>query len=86
MPIICMFYGIKINIHYLDHVPPHFHAYYGEYECSVDIETLKKINGEMPNKQLKMIFEWAALHQKELMQNWYLSRERQGLLVIEPLK
>ena len=36
MPIICTFRGIKIYINYSDHMPPHFHAYYGEYECCRD--------------------------------------------------
>lgn len=36
MPIICSFRGIRITINYNDHMPPHFHAYYGEYECCVD--------------------------------------------------
>ena len=52
MPIICTFRGIKIYINYSDHMPPHFHAYYGEYECCIDINEIEKINGDMPNKQL----------------------------------
>ena len=30
MPTICMFYGIIIRMYYVDHNPPHFHAFYGE--------------------------------------------------------
>ena len=30
MPTICMFRGIKIYINLRDHMPPHFHATYGE--------------------------------------------------------
>ena len=45
MPIICSFRGIRITINYKDHMPPHFHAYYGEYECCVDIKEIEKING-----------------------------------------
>lgn len=44
MPIICSFRGIRITINYKDHMPPHFHAYYGEYECCVDIKEIEKIN------------------------------------------
>ena len=43
MPIICTFRGIKIYINYSDHMPPHFHAYYGEYECCIDINEIEKI-------------------------------------------
>lgn len=86
MPIICMFRGIKITINYNDHMPPHFHAYYGEYECCVDIDELEKIAGEMPSKQLKMLFGWAALHQEELRENWNLARQKQELFTIDPLR
>ena len=86
MPIICSFRGIKITINYLDHMPPHFHAYYGEYECCIDIDMLEKIAGEMPNKQLKMLLGWAAFHQEELLENWDLAENKQELFPIEPLK
>lgn len=86
MPIICTFRGIKIYINYSDHMPPHFHAYYGEYECCIDINEIEKINGDMPNKQLKMLMGWAALHQEELKENWYLARQKETLFQIDPLK
>lgn len=86
MPIICMFRGIKITINYNDHMPPHFHAYYGEYECCIDINEIEKINGDMPNKQLKMLLGWTAIHQDELQENWYLARQKQELFTIEPLR
>lgn len=86
MPIICQFRGIKITINYRDHMPMHFHAYYGEYTCCIDIEEIEKISGDMPNKQLKMILGWTALHQEELRENWQLSRENQELFEIEPLR
>ena len=44
MPTICMFRGIKIYINYQDHVPSHFHAEYGEYECSISIDTSDAFN------------------------------------------
>ena len=86
MPTICMFRGIKISINYRDHMPPHFHAYYGEYECSIEVEAIELLSGDMPNKQLKMIYGWAALHQEELRENWYLAQQQKELFPIEPLK
>ena len=44
MPTICRFRGIKISINWRDHMPPHFHASYGEDEVIVsilDIEVLQ---------------------------------------------
>lgn len=37
MPTICRFRGIKISINWRDHMPPHFHASYGEDEVIVSI-------------------------------------------------
>lgn len=85
MPTICMFRGIKIYINYNEHIPPHFHAKYGEYECSITIEDIELLNGNMPNKQLKMLFGWAAIHQEELKDEWYLAEQKQELFPIAPL-
>ena len=30
MPVIARFYGIVIKMYFNDHMPPHFHAIYGE--------------------------------------------------------
>ncbi len=40
----------------------------------------------MPNKQLKMLFGWAALHQEELKEEWYLATLQEELFSIEPLR
>lgn len=34
MPTVSMFYGILIRMYYDDHNPPHFHAFYNEYEAT----------------------------------------------------
>jgi hypothetical protein len=86
MPTICQFRGIKIYINYLEHMPPHFHARYGEYECSITIEDIELLSGKMPNKQLKLLYGWAALHQEELKEDWYLAQQQEELFTIEPLK
>ena len=86
MPTISMFRGIKIFVNYRDHLPPHFHAEYGEYMCSVSIEEIEILNGKMPNKQLKMIYGWTALHQEELREIWYLAQQQKELFKIDPIK
>ena len=67
-------------------MPPHFHATYGGKEVIVSINELEVIDGEIPNKQLKMLLGWAAFHQEELIENWKLASEKQELFAIEPLK
>ena len=47
---------------------------------------IELMTGEMPNKQLKMLFGWTALHQEELQEEWYLARLQKELFPIEPLK
>jgi len=32
MPEICRFFGISIKMYFGDHMPPHFHAEYGEHK------------------------------------------------------
>jgi len=86
MPTICMFRGIKIYLNYRDHLPAHFHAEYGEYTCCISIEDIELIDGNMPNKQLKMIYGWAALHQEELSEEWYLAQQQKELFPIDPIK
>lgn len=86
MPTISMFRGIKITMYWKDHMPPHFHAFYGGNEVLVSIKDLEVLDGALPNKQLKMLLGWAAFHQEELMENWELAQDRQELFSIEPLK
>jgi hypothetical protein len=45
MPVISRFYGIIIRMFYNDHVPPHFHALYGEHELLVSISPIVILQG-----------------------------------------
>jgi len=67
-------------------MPPHFHATYGGDEVIVSINDIEVLEGNMPNKQLKMLLGWAAFHQEELFENWQLAEKKQELFSIEPLK
>ena len=40
MPELARFYGIRIQMRFRDHNPPHFHAEYGEFKGVFDIRTL----------------------------------------------
>jgi len=39
MPEISRFLGVIVRMYYRDHAPPHFHASYGDYEITVEINT-----------------------------------------------
>ena len=60
MPLIDNFNGIKIHIYNGEHRPPHIHAVYSEFEILIVIETGKIYAGEIPNKQLKLVFDWLS--------------------------
>jgi hypothetical protein len=64
---------------------PHFHAVYGEYEISVEVET-GTIHGRFPPRALKLVLEWMNLHQQELLENWELAKQGQPLKRIAPLE
>jgi hypothetical protein len=53
-----------------EHNPPHIHAVYGDCMGAIDIQTLKMIEGDLPNKALNLVIEWVEQHQSDLMEIW----------------
>jgi hypothetical protein len=86
MPEISRFYGIVISINYKDHNPPHFHAKYGEFRASFRIQELNIMAGELPDRALSLVLEWAFKHRDELYHDWQLAEQELPLEKIEPLK
>ena len=86
MPEICRFYGMIIKMHFDDHLPPHFHAEYGEHEALIHIHTLAVIAGKLPPKALGLIVEWASQHQEELQILWNRAQNMEALYRISPLE
>lgn len=86
MPILSMFYGIIIRMYNNnEHNPPHFHAYYGEYEAIFSFDG-EITNGSMPRKQMRLIQAWTELHREELEANWILAINEEPIYKIDPLK
>ena len=85
MPEISRFYGIIIRMFFDDHLPPHFHAEYGEFEVLVNIQTLAIFSGKLPPRALGLVMEWASIHQDELLAEWQKASSFQPLDKIEPL-
>jgi len=65
MPTISEFFGVCIQIMFLDYNPPHFHARYGNQKVIIEIES-GLVRGEMSERALRLIFEWKDLHKEEL--------------------
>ena len=53
-------------MNFKDHNPPHFHVWYGNFKAIVTIQD-GIVKGEMPQRALKMIFDWLEIHQMELL-------------------
>ena len=86
MPTISEFFGILIRMYYDDHNPPHFHAYYGDHQGIISIETLEVLEGQLPKRARALVVEWAVEHRQELLNDWLLAEEHQPLNKIEPLE
>ena len=83
MPVISRFYGMIIKMFFLasEHNPPQIHVIYGEYVGVIDIRTTEMIQGDLPNKALKIVQEWTQIHQEELLKMW----ETQDIQPLPPI-
>ena len=73
MPLISQFYGILIYLYKEiggHHNQPHIHIKYNEYEMSMTLDG-KILNGNIPNKQKKILEAWRIVHEDELKAAWY---------------
>ncbi|MBT4921549.1 MAG: DUF4160 domain-containing protein [Rickettsiales bacterium] len=85
MPEISRFLGIVICMYYDEHNPPHFHAKYGKYEITIEINS-GVITGKFPRRAMKAVLDWYSLHKDELIKDWELAVSDQPLNKIEPLE
>lgn len=83
MPVISRFYGMIVKMYFLasEHNPPHIHVVYGECLGVIDIKELKMIQGDLPDKALKIALEWTTIHQTELLHMW----ETQDIQQLPPI-
>ncbi|MCL2342167.1 MAG: DUF4160 domain-containing protein [Firmicutes bacterium] len=88
MPEISSFYGIDIYMYDESegqHNLPHFHAYYAEKKCVIDINKCELLDGSMSKKQLKLILAWTEIHKEELMKDWNIAMQGRLTFKINPL-
>ena len=88
MPALSMFFGIIVRMQSERggrHNKPHIHALYGENEIVVGVDG-EILEGDFPNKQLKHLLAWIAIHEDELKANWELLSKGDGYFKIEPLR
>lgn len=70
MPTFFIIDGVKIELYYNDHVPPHFHATIAEFEALIAIRNQEIIRGELPKNKKKKILKWAVENEDILMEIW----------------
>jgi hypothetical protein len=85
VPEISRFLGIVIRMYYREHPPAHFHAEYGEYEITVEIDS-GIVTGQFPKHALRAVLEWYELRRAELSEDWERARQELPLVRIEPLE
>ncbi len=85
MPRISRFHGVDVYMYYNDHAPPHFHAIHGDDEVLIEFPPPKVYRGGIPRNLQKKVLQWAALHDRELEDNWRRASVGQPLLPIPPL-
>ncbi|MBN1942777.1 MAG: DUF4160 domain-containing protein [Phycisphaerae bacterium] len=85
MPELSRFLGIVIGMFAREHSPPHFHAVYGEYQVTVDIQT-GVVHGDFPKRALRLVLEWLDLHKNELLKDWELIQTGRPANKIAPLE
>ncbi|TAE30622.1 MAG: DUF4160 domain-containing protein [Cytophagales bacterium] len=73
MPIFDVFDGIAIHVFPREHLPPHCHVWYAEYEALINIRTLDVFVGWLPAKQLKKAIAYISVaeNQQDLLETFY---------------
>lgn len=72
MPTIAYFFGIYIYMHLTrkEHLPPHIHAKYGEYDATFSLENGELLEGEIPATENKMVKEFVLNYKERLLNMW----------------
>jgi hypothetical protein len=86
MPVISKFYGIVIGMFVAPAFSARFHAIYGDSELVVAINPLRIIDGHAPQRVCDLVMEWAAQHQRELLEAWNRLTVAQAPPRIAPLQ
>ena len=72
MPTVALIDGIKLEIFYRDHPPPHLHASSAEYELLVRIDDGTVYEGELPKRLQRKVLDYVndPENRKELLKLW----------------
>jgi hypothetical protein len=85
LPELSRFLGIVVFMNFNDHSPPHFHAKYGEFQITVEIES-GIVEGNFPSRAISHVVEWYHVHKQELLENWNSMKTSGEFFKIKPLE
>lgn len=73
MPVFDTIDGVVISVFSRDHLPPHCHAQYAEFEALVDIRTGDVIAGRLPARQLRKVLLYLEVgtNRQDLLEAFY---------------
>ena len=70
MPTVAVIDGIRIQIYWDEHPPPHFHVEWAEHQAVIDIDRLEIVEGSLPRPQLRKVMAWAEPRRIQLHAAW----------------
>ncbi len=85
-PEISRFFGIVIALPRDDFPPSHFHAVYDSESGEFSIVPPRLLRGGLSPRAVALVTEWAALHERELLEAWEDHASGQEPQKIEPLR
>jgi hypothetical protein len=85
-PELSRFFGIVIRMFWREVELPHFHAQYGDFVASIEIETGAVTTKRFPSQALRLIEDWRRLHLAELRHNWSRMQRGEAPVSIDPLR
>ena len=74
-----------VTMYWSDHARPHFHVRYAEHRAVFSLYVMDFTEGGLPNRQERMIRNWAFLNEARLIENWNLAEQGRPLRKIAPL-
>jgi uncharacterized protein DUF4160 len=70
MPTIAIVAGVRIIIYPKNHLPPHLHVKFAEYEAMISIVTGDVLEGSLPRAKQRAVRDWLSTHREQVAYVW----------------
>lgn len=78
MPVLAKFSGIVIRLLSLGAFGHRIHAFYGDEELVVDLDSVQVVSGHLPRRPGRLVLHWVRQHREEVLAG--LSSRRTALI------